>query len=115
MRRIPFPDASFPFAYAFNAIFFMTKPDIARAMGEIERVLRPRGLCYVNFVSVDDPDDRPFCDTAPARRLLGSEGFAKHEDDEPDAYFANFEILQKEKQVIDKVHGRDRGQVQNFL
>jgi hypothetical protein len=41
-------------------------------------------LCYANFVSVDDPDDRPFCETAPARILLGSERFAKHQDDEPD-------------------------------
>jgi hypothetical protein len=86
----------------------MTKPDIARAMAEIERVLRPGGLCYVNFVSVDDPHDRPFCDTAPARQLLGSERFAKHEDDEPDAYFTNFQILRKEKQIIDKVHGQGR-------
>jgi SAM-dependent methyltransferase len=108
MRRIPFAGASFPFVYAFNAIFFMTKPDIARAMGEIERVLRRGGLCYVNFVSVDDPDDRPFCDTTPIRHLLGSEGFAKHQDNEADAYFANFQILRKEKQIVDKVHGQGR-------
>jgi hypothetical protein len=65
-------------------------------------------LCYANFVSVDDPDDRPFCETAPARILLGSERFAKHQDDEPDVYFAGFEVLRKEKRWVDKVHGSKR-------
>jgi SAM-dependent methyltransferase len=108
MRRIPFASEAFSFVYAFNAIFFMTKPDIGTAMCEIERVLKPGGLCYVNFVSVDDPDDRPFCETAPARHLLKSERFAKHEDDEADAYFQGFEVIRKEKRLIDKVHGRKR-------
>jgi SAM-dependent methyltransferase len=108
MRAIPFASESFSFVYSFNAIFFMTKPGIARAMAEIERVLRPEGLCYVNFVSADDPDTRPFSETAPARRLLGSEYFAQHQDDEADAYFGNFCILRKEKQLVDKVHGKGR-------
>ena len=108
MRAIPFGDASFSFVYSYNAIFFMTKPDIAIAMGEIERVLRHRGVCYVNFTSVDDPDNRPFCETAPARQLLKSERFAKYEDDEADTYLRRMEILRKEKRVIDKVHGSGR-------
>ena len=108
MRRIPFGDGSFSHVYAFNSIFFMTKPDIAIAMSEMARVLRPGGLCYVNFVSVDDPDDRPFCETAPARHLLKSETFAKHEDQEPDGYFAPFEVLRKEKRWLEKVHPSGR-------
>ena len=108
MRRIPFRDESFSFVYSFNAIFFMTKPDIAWAMAEIERVLKRSGLCYVNFVSVDDPDDRPFCETAPAKDLLKSERFAKHEDDEADAYFEGWQIMRKEKRVVEKAHGRGR-------
>ena len=108
MRNIPFAGESFGGVYSFNAIFFMTKPDIAQAMGEIERVLKPEGLCYVNFQSVDDPDDRLFCETAPPRRLLKSERFAKHEDDEADAYFARFDILRKQKTLIDKAYGGGR-------
>jgi ubiquinone/menaquinone biosynthesis C-methylase UbiE len=108
MRRIPFVSESFGAVYSLYAIFFMTKPDIAISMREIERVLKPGGLCYVNFVSVDDPDDRPFCETAPARRLLKSERFAKHEDCEADGYFEHFEIVRKEKRIIDKVHGSGR-------
>ena len=105
MRCIPFVSGTFSFVYAFNAIFFMTKPDISVSMGEIKRVLSPKGLCFVNFVSVDDPDKRPFCETAPARDLLKSERFAKHEDDEAEAYFEGMEILRKEKRWVEKIHG----------
>jgi SAM-dependent methyltransferase len=108
MRSIPFASESFSFVYSFNAIFFMTKPGIARAMREMERVLRPEGLLYVNFVSVDEPDKGPFCKTAPARLLLKSERFAQHEDNEADAYFEVFEILRKEKRFEHKVHGSGR-------
>ena len=104
MRRIPFRDESFSFVYSYNAIFFMTKPDIALAMSEIERVLKRGGLCFVNFTSVDDPDDRPFSDTSDIRILLKSERFAKFEDDEADAYFDNFEIIRKEKRLIDEAY-----------
>ena len=105
MRDIPFPSESFGFVYSFNAIFFMTKPDIARALSEIERVLKREGLCFVNFQSVDDLDNDPFFETAPLRRLLQSERFAKHEDNEADAYFRNYEILHKEKKFTEWVHG----------
>ena len=83
-------------------------PDIALVMREIERVLKPNGLCFVNFMSVDDPERRPFNETAYARRLFGSERWAQHQDDEADAYFANFLVLHKEKRAVDKVHGQGR-------
>jgi ubiquinone/menaquinone biosynthesis C-methylase UbiE len=102
MRKIPFSDESFGCAYSYNAIFFMIKLDIATAVGEMERILKPGGLCFVNFKSVDDPDESTFCDTAFARRFLNSERFSKFEDDEADSYFINFEILRKEKRLIDK-------------
>jgi ubiquinone/menaquinone biosynthesis C-methylase UbiE len=102
MRMLPFPDKSFGFAYSYNAIFFMTKPDIETSIGEMERVLKSGGICFINFKSADDPDNRVFCDSAYARRLLGSERFAKYEDCEADKYFAKFEIIRKEKRFIEK-------------
>jgi SAM-dependent methyltransferase len=106
MRSIPFVSESFSFVYSYNAIFFMTEPDIAAAMCEIERVLRPGGLCYVNFLSVDDPDNDPFNERA--RRMFRSERFSHHEDDEADVYFTRFEILRKEKRLIEKLYQGDK-------
>lgn len=104
MRFIPFPDQAFSFVYSFNAIDFMTKPDIAIAMQEITRVLRRDGLCYVNFLSVDDAETwEPFCKTAAAIELLKSERFAHFEDDEADVYFQPYELQRKEKRVQDKL------------
>jgi ubiquinone/menaquinone biosynthesis C-methylase UbiE len=103
MRAIPFEDERFGFVYSYNAIFFMTKPDIAVSIKEIIRVLKSGGLCYVNFKSVDDPDDSPFCATAFARRLLNSERFAKFEDSEADQFFESCVILRREKRIIEKL------------
>ncbi len=60
------------------------------------------------YHAVNDPDDRLFCETAPPRHLLKSERFAKHEDDEADAHFLHFDILRKQKVLIDKAHGGGR-------
>lgn len=98
MRRIPFRSEAFSFVYSYNAIFFMTKEDITAAMKEIERVTKPNGLCFVNFLSVDDPKRNTFC-----KSFLGSTGFSYHEDDEPDRYFGNFEILHNEKRITRKL------------
>jgi ubiquinone/menaquinone biosynthesis C-methylase UbiE len=102
MRNLPFTDKAFGFVYSYNAIFFMTKTDIESSIREMNRVLMSGGICFVNLKSVDDLDNRVFCATAYARRLLGSERFAKYEDNEADGYFANFEILRKEKRFIEK-------------
>ncbi|UCG30972.1 MAG: class I SAM-dependent methyltransferase [candidate division WOR-3 bacterium] len=104
MRRIPFADRVFGFVYSYNAIFFMTKADIALSMREIERVLKTGGICFVNFLSVDDPDRRPFRGNGFAARLLGSKHFSRHRNDEADVYFKNFEILRKEKRLVDKLY-----------
>jgi ubiquinone/menaquinone biosynthesis C-methylase UbiE len=104
MRRIPCPDETFSFVYSYNAIDFMTKPDIAVSMSEITRTLKPDGLCYVNFLSVDDAETwEPFCETASARDLLKSERFAHFEDNEADVYFRDFEVVRKEKRLTDKL------------
>ena len=51
----------------------------------------------MNFVSVDEPSKGPFC-----KPFLGNQRFSQHEDGEPDRYFSNFEIIHKEKRIIDK-------------
>jgi SAM-dependent methyltransferase len=104
MRSIPFSSKRFSFIYSFNAIDFMTKPDIAVSMREITRVLKTDGLCYVNFLSVDDAETwEPFCKTGPAVNLLKSERFAHFEDNEADVYFEDYDVVRKEKRLIDKL------------
>ncbi|UCB60907.1 MAG: class I SAM-dependent methyltransferase [Candidatus Bathyarchaeota archaeon] len=98
MRRIPFADQSFSFAFAYESIFFLAERDIATAMSEIERVLIPTGLCFVTFKSVDD-SKRITYSKSDTRALLGSKGFTYHEDDQPDIYFEKFEILQRKKRI----------------
>jgi ubiquinone/menaquinone biosynthesis C-methylase UbiE len=107
MRRIPFPNENFSFVYSYNAIDFMTKPDIAISMREITRVLRPDGLCYVNFLSVNDVGSwEPFCETASAKDLLKSTCFAHFEDDEADVYFEAYEVVRKEKRFVERLWER---------
>ena len=97
MCRIPFKSESFSFVYSYNAIFFMTKEDIAASMKEIERVLKPEGLCYVNYLSVDDSERNIFC-----KPFLGNTGFSYYEDDEPNMYFGSFQIIHKEKRITER-------------
>lgn len=102
MRHIPFLDREFSFVYSFNAIFFMTKLDIALSMKEITRVLKDQGLCYVNFLSADDEETwEPFCKQAVDR--LHNESFSHFEDEEADVYFEPYDILRKEKRIQDKL------------
>ncbi len=67
-------------------------------------MLKSDGLCYVNFMSVDDQETwEPFCQTSPAMKLLKSERFSHFEDDEVDVYFEDYILLWKEKRLIDKL------------
>ena len=84
MKKLPFQDETFNFVYSYNTLPLMLKEDVETAMGEIERVIKSDGLCFVNFVSVDDE--------GPADSY--------YEDNEPDQYFVNFVTLHKEKRVI---------------
>lgn len=102
MRAIPFADESFSFVYTFNAIDFMSKPDVEIAIKEITRVLSAGGLFYVNFISVDDEETwEPF--NAGGRTLFNNVAFSHFEDDEADVYFEDYLIQRKEKRLTDKL------------
>jgi len=66
--------------------------------------LKPGGLFYVNFLSVDDAETwEPFCDNYESRELLKSKGFAHFEDLEADRFYEGFMILRKEKRLTDRL------------
>lgn len=99
MRKIPFDNESFSFVFAYESIFFLTEGDMAIAMSEIERVLKPKGLCFITFRSADDTERRTFPKSHPARTMLGNRRLIYHEDNEPEMYFSRFKILRKKKRI----------------
>ncbi|MFX0204845.1 MAG: class I SAM-dependent methyltransferase [Candidatus Hodarchaeota archaeon] len=114
MRNIPFEDESLSFVYSINTIGHHSKANIAKAMIEIERVLKPNGLCYVNFGSIDRPMPNIGREVRKGEwvkvRRNGTESFhSYYEDQEPDGYFKNFEIIRKEKRIIDIPIDKIRG------
>jgi len=105
MRHIPFPDRSLSFVYSFNTIFHLSRADITRAIAEMHRVLHPDGLCFLNFLSVDDEEYGKGAEVEPG-------SFRQSEDDRPtlhtyfgddegDAFFSGFELQRKEKRIVD--------------
>lgn len=111
MRTLPFEDASFDFIYSYNSIFHMKKVDIAKSISEMKRVLKPGGLMFVNFLSVDDfrfgegPD-------------LGDNQFEQMDDepvihsyfeyDEAERYFEDMGFVFKERRIIERMFEGDR-------
>lgn len=108
MRKLPFKDEAFGFAYSYNSIFHMTKADIKKSMDEIKRVIKPEGLCFVNFLSVDDED----CGVG---KVLGRNEFIQnedgeevihcyYEDSEAEDNFDGMEIVFKEKRLLERIY-----------
>lgn len=109
MRKIPFSDESFSFVYAYDSIFFLKEADIAVAMSEIERVLKPKGLCFISFRSVDDTMEEEFPESDPVGIMLGTRKLTYHEDDEPDIYFQRFKILRRKKRIMKTLVKGEKG------
>ncbi|MFX1575062.1 MAG: class I SAM-dependent methyltransferase [Promethearchaeota archaeon] len=101
MRKIPFDSEFFGFVFSYNSIFHLTKKDTGIAIDEIFRVLKKGGLCYLNFLSIDDRWFGKGEEKAPGEIITkeGDEAYlhSYYQDDEPDNYFDDFEIIFKEK------------------
>jgi ubiquinone/menaquinone biosynthesis C-methylase UbiE len=107
MRRLPFDDGSMSFVYSWNSIFHMTKQDVGQSVSEIVRVLRPEGLCFVNFLSVESESFGTGREVSPGEYLEMEGGeeviHSYYEDGEPDQYFRGLEILHREKRVVERL------------
>jgi ubiquinone/menaquinone biosynthesis C-methylase UbiE len=107
MRKISLEENSFSFIYSIYTIFHMSKTDVKLAMDEIYRVLRPNGLCFINFVSVDDVYYGEGVDLGnnqwDQEERKGKEIVrvihSYFEDDEVDKYFSRFKMILKEKKI----------------
>lgn len=103
MRSIPESSNSISFLYSLYSIFHLTKNDVKIAMDEIYRVLSPRGLCFINFVSVDDSyygkGESLGNNQFNQQEGNGMSVHSYYEDNEPDSLFLNFELIFKEKRI----------------
>jgi ubiquinone/menaquinone biosynthesis C-methylase UbiE len=104
MRNIPYDDKSFGYVYSYNSVFHLSKKDSGEAINEMYRVLKNGGLCFVNFISKEDSWYGDGEEVNPGEFIQKeSHGEVLHsyyDDEEPDPYFNDFEIIFKQKKKV---------------
>lgn len=106
MRNIPFKNEFFSFLFSYNTSVHMKKKDFGLAFVEFLRVLKRDGLCYVNFLSEEcsscgvgtEISDGEFIQIEDNEELL----YCHYKDKEPEKYFDGFDIVYKEKRIIQR-------------
>lgn len=111
MTQLNYPENSFDCIYSYNSVFHMKKSDVNKAITEMKRVLKPDGLMFVNFLSVDDFR----CGEGPS---LGNNQYEQMDDEpvihsyydykEADVLFTDMEFLYKETRVIERMYENKR-------
>ncbi|NVM34944.1 MAG: class I SAM-dependent methyltransferase [Candidatus Lokiarchaeota archaeon] len=104
MRNIPFDSNFFGYVFSYLSMIHLSKNATAQAINEIYRVLMKGGLCCLNFLSKDDKWFDENEETKPGE-IISKHGSKEeihsyYDDDEPDGFFHNFDILYKEKRHI---------------
>jgi SAM-dependent methyltransferase len=108
IRKLPFDDESISFVYSYNTIFHMKKDDIMVAVQEIRRVLIPKGLCLVNFLSIFDEGYGEGEEIGEGEYIQLERGasvihsYLKLEEGEK--YFKGLNILFKESRILERIH-----------
>ncbi|MHA1884655.1 MAG: class I SAM-dependent methyltransferase [Promethearchaeota archaeon] len=106
MREIPFESEFFGYVYSYLSMVHLSKVDTKIAINEMFRVLTTGGLCYLNFLSIDDIHFNKTNESLQGEIITEERDqewiHSYFEDDEPDEFFTNFEILYKEKRTIVK-------------
>jgi len=104
MKNIPFDSNFFGYVFSYLSMVHLSKKDTAIAINEMHRVLMKGGLCYLNFLSKDDVNFDEKRESDPGEIISFHENqeyvHSYYEDDKPDDYFKNFEIIYKEKRHI---------------
>jgi len=117
MRAIPFESNHFAYVYSWNTIFHMNKKDIKKSVDEMIRVLKPGGICFVNFLSTDSERYGKGEEPNPGEcvEIYDNEAVMHtyFNNEEPDKLFEDLEveILYKEKRLFTKKYedGIDKG------
>ena len=106
IRNLPFNDESMSYVYSFNTIFHMKKEDIAKAVSEIRRVLKPGGICFINFLSTDDEDygngvkveEGSYMQMEDDQEVIHT----YYKDNEAEEHFEGMKIVYKEKRILER-------------
>ncbi|SNS05564.1 Methyltransferase domain-containing protein [Anaerovirgula multivorans] len=111
MTKLDFTDETFGFVYSYNSIFHMKKSEIEKSIIEMKRVLKPNGLMFVNFLSIDDFR----CGEGPH---LGENQYEQMDDDpvihsyfeynEAEKYFSDMKFVLKERRIIERIYEGER-------
>ncbi|MTI71016.1 MAG: class I SAM-dependent methyltransferase [Firmicutes bacterium] len=112
MRNLTFKNESISFIYSYNTIFHMGKNDISKAIEEIKRVLKPGGLCFINFVSINDyrcglgkrigKDE--YIEIEDGEKVIHS----YHTSKESEKYFKDMSIVFKEERILERIYNGDK-------
>lgn len=108
MKKLPFEDKAISYVYSWGSIFHMKKTDIEKSINEIKRVLKPGGLCFVNFLSLDDfrnGEGKKIGEGEYLQEEDGSEVIHSYfEDNEAESFFNDMEFVYKEKRVFERIY-----------
>lgn len=107
IRNLPFKDEAFSYVYSYNTIFHMKKEDINKSVKEIKRVLKPGGLCFINFLTTKDSDygigeklgEGEFLQVEDGDKVIHT----YYEIEEADKHFMDMNILFKEDRVLERI------------
>ncbi len=103
MRQIPFAGEMFDYVYEHYSMCHLSMRDTAAAIGEMHRVLKRGGLCFLGVISVDSQPKTFFGEEREPGEYV-SEGDDDHRhtiftDREAGRLVSNWSVVAKEKRV----------------
>ena len=118
LREIPYPDASFDVVFSYNTIFHMRKVEIAKAVKEMIRVLKPQGIGFINFIDIDDDIHKTDTEDAPGEFVSSGHGYdvihTLLTEEECESMLTGVKILEKQRKFINRLN-TDRPYTFGFL
>jgi ubiquinone/menaquinone biosynthesis C-methylase UbiE len=104
IRDIPYQDESFDVVFSYNTIFHMRKVEIKKAVNEIIRVLKTKGMGYINFIDIEDDIHRTDKEESPGEFISSGEGYHTIHtlltSDECEEMLVDVKILEKQRKFI---------------
>jgi ubiquinone/menaquinone biosynthesis C-methylase UbiE len=103
MRCIPFGDETFDYVYENYSMCHLSKPDTALAVGEMNRVLKRPGMCFLGVISKSSWPKAVFGQERNPGEYWSTDGeetrHSMFTDEEADELLSSWEIVSKQKQT----------------